>query len=268
MEREKHSTIGRGFHCGARFLAVHGWIMGLAALLAFSGCAPTQVNIVSKYGGPVPRPSNVLVYNFAVSPDEVQLDQGISVKIQDMINKTPRTKEEKAVGHAVAEALAKNLVKELNAIGVPAMRAYGRPSTMGNAIEIEGQFFSVDEGNRTERVVIGLGAGRTVVKTLTQVYDARFGSRMLVEEFDTDAKSGYKPGMAEMMAVGALTHHLLVSTLASGGLAAGSEAFFAGVDADARRTAQDVVKQLGLFFVGQGWIPASNLESWKTTFEQ
>jgi hypothetical protein len=202
-----------------------------------------------------------------VSPDEVQLDRGISARIQELIKNTPRTKEEKAVGHAVADALATHLVKELNAIGVPATRASRVPSTMGNSIQIEGQFLSVDEGNRTERVVIGLGAGRTDVKTLTQVYDARFGSRMLVEEFDTDAKSGYKPGMAEMMAVGVLTHHLLVSTLASGALAAGSEAFMAGVDADTRRTAQEIVKQLGLFFVGQGWIPASNLESWKTTFE-
>jgi hypothetical protein len=267
MERQEHSTIGRGFHRGARFLAVHGWIVGLAALLALSGCAPTQINTISQYSGPVPKPNNVLVYNFAVSPDEVQLDQGISARIEELVKKTPRNKEEKAVGHVVAEALATHMVKELNAIGVPAMRAYGRPSTKGNAIEIEGQFLSVDQGNRTERVVIGLGAGRSDVKTLTQVYDARFGSRMLVDEFDTDAKSGYKPGMAEMMAVGVLTHHLLVSTLASGALAAGSEAFTAGVDADARRTAQEIVKQLGQFFVGQGWIPASNLEWYRTTFE-
>jgi len=267
MERRRHSRTENTFSRGARFLGGHGGLAALLALFVLSGCAPTQVNTITQYSGPVPRPNTVLVYNFAVSPDEVQLDQGISVKIEDMIKKTPRTKEEKAVGHAVAEALATHLVKELNAIGVPATRAYGRPSTMGNAIEIEGQFLSVDEGNRTERVVIGLGAGRTDVKTLTQVYDARFGTRMLVQEFDTDAKSGYKPGMAEMMAVGVLTHHLLVSTLASGALAAGSEAFFAGVDADARRTAQEIVKQLGQFFVAQGWIPAGNLEWYKTTFE-
>jgi len=267
MERRRHSRIEKKVSSGTRFLDRHGWILALVALFILSGCAPTQVNTITQYSGPVPKPSNVFVYNFAVSPDEVQLDQGISVKIQDMINKTPRTKEERAVGHKVAEALATHLVKELNAIGVPATRAYGRPSTMGNAIEMEGQFLSVDEGNRTERVVIGLGAGRTDVKTLVQVYDARYGTRMLVEEFQTDAKSGRKPGMAEMMAVGVLTHHLLVSTLASGGLAAGSEAFMAGVDADARRTAQEIVKQLGQFFVGQGWIPASNLEWYKTTFE-
>lgn len=107
MERQKHSPMERHRRREARFLGGHGWIMGLAGLVALGGCAPTQVNIVSKYGGPVPKPSNVFVYNFAVSPDEVQLDQGISARIQDMIKKTPRTKEEKAVGHAVAEALAR-----------------------------------------------------------------------------------------------------------------------------------------------------------------
>jgi hypothetical protein len=268
MERQKHSTIVRRSCREGRFAGSRGWTMGVVALVVLSGCAPTQINTISQYSGPVPRPSNVLVYSFAVSPDEVQLDEGISARIEELVKKTPRTKEEKAVGHAVAEALATHMVKGLSAIGVPATRAYGRPSTLANAIEIEGQFLSVDEGNRTERVVIGLGAGRTNVKTLTQVYDARSGSRMLVDEFDTDAKSGYKPGMAEMMAVGVLTHHLLVSTLASGGLAAASEEFTAGVDADARRTAQEVAKQLGQFFVDQGWIPASNLEWYRTTFEQ
>jgi hypothetical protein len=267
MERRRHANVKKKTSSGTGFLGRHGGSIALLALFVVGGCAPTHINTVSQYRGPVPKPSNVFVYNFAVSPDEVQLDRGISARIEELVKKTPRTKEEKAVGHAVAEALATHMVKELNAIGMPATRAYSVPSTMGNAIEIEGQFLSVDEGNRTERVVIGFGAGRTSVKTLTQVYDARSGTRKLVEEFDTDAKSGYKPGMAEMMAVGVLTHHLLVSALASGGLAAGSEEFMAGVDADARRTAQEVVTQLGLFFVGQGWIPGSNLEWYKTTFE-
>jgi hypothetical protein len=252
MDTRRAAKSERKIGSGTRFLGRHGGLTALLALFVVGGCAPTQVNTISRYNGPVAKPNNVLVYNFAVSPDEVELDRGISARIEELVKKTPRTKEERAVGHKVAEALATHMVKELNAIGVPAMRAYGRPSSTGNAVEIEGQFLSVDEGNRTERVVIGFGAGRTSVKTLTQVYDARFGTRKLVEEFDTDAKSGRKPGMAEMMAVGVLTHHLLVSTLASGGLAVGSEEFMAGVDADARRTAQEVVTQLGLFFVGQG----------------
>jgi hypothetical protein len=85
-------------------------VTALVALIVVSGCAPTQINTVSQYRGPAPKPSNVLVYNFAVSPDEVQLDRGISARIEELVKKTPRTKEEKAVGHAVAEALALHMV--------------------------------------------------------------------------------------------------------------------------------------------------------------
>jgi MFS superfamily sulfate permease-like transporter len=47
------------------------------------------------------------------------------------------------------------------------------------------------------------------------------------------------------------------STLVSGGVSAGSEKFSANVEADAKRTAKEIAKRLGEFFVGQGWILAS-----------
>jgi len=140
-------------------------------------------------------------------------------------------------------------------MGVPAERAAGTPPNYGNIIEIEGQFLSIDEGNWAERVVIGLGAGRTDVKTLVQVYDARGGRRVLVNEFEADAKSGYKPGMAESMGAGAAAGNLGAAAAISGGLAVGSEAFAATVEDDAKRMAKKVAKQLGDFFVSQGWIP-------------
>lgn len=75
-------------------------------------------------------------------------------------------------------------------MGLSAERAAGvRPST-GNILEVDGQFTSVDESNRTERAVIGLGVGRTDVETQMQIYDARDGKRTFVSEFDTDAKRG------------------------------------------------------------------------------
>jgi len=44
--------------------------------------------------------------------------------------------------------------------------------------------------------------------------------------------------------------------LAEIAMAAGSEAYMANVDADGKRTAEEIVKKaLGPFFVSQGWIP-------------
>ena len=48
-------------------------------LLALGACAPTTVESQQDYSGTaaLPRPYRVIVYEFAVSPDEVTLDQGL-----------------------------------------------------------------------------------------------------------------------------------------------------------------------------------------------
>ncbi len=56
------------------------------------------------------------------------------------------------------------LLAEIIALGLPAERATQQALAGGETLLIKGQFVSINEGNRTERVVIGLGAGRTDVK--------------------------------------------------------------------------------------------------------
>jgi hypothetical protein len=232
-------------------------IAGLMAVLVVSGCAPTQVKTVSEYSGKLPRPDHIFVYDFATSPDDVDTSKGVIADLKHLVKKTPRTKEEKAVGQHVADALSKELVKEIQSFGLPTERAAGNPAATGKILEIEGQFLSIDEGNQTERVIIGFGAGRTDVKTNVQVYDVTAQSRRAVEKFAIDAKSGRKPGMALFVGAGALMGHAAVSTVVSGGVSAASEKFSANVEADAKRTAKEIAKRLGQFFVRQGWIPAS-----------
>ncbi len=220
-----------------------------------AACAPTKVTVVSETTAQLPRPNQLLVYNFAVSPGEVELDEGISAKLSDYMSGTSRTQEEINIGQQVSSALATHLVEELQSFGFPVQRAAGPPPIGVSILAVRGQFLSIDEGNRTERVVIGLGLGRTDVKTYVQVYDLSGKSRKIVEQFEVDAKSGAKPGMAETMGVGAAAGHLGTSAALGGALAVGSEAFSANVDADAKRTAKKIAKELGAFFVSQGWIP-------------
>ncbi len=235
-------------------------IIRLLAVLVIISCAPTQVTTVNEYSGKLSRPDRIFVYDFAASPDDVDTTKGIISELQGMVNKKPRTNEEKAVGRHVANALSKELVKEIQNFGLPAERAAGTPPSSGNILEIEGQFLSIDEGNRTERVIIGFGLGRSDVKTNVQLYDATATGRRVVEKFTTDAKSGRKPGMAVFVGAGALAGHAAVSTLVSGGVSAASEKFSANVEADAKRTAKEIAKRLGEFFVQQGWIPVSALK--------
>ncbi len=236
------------------FIIIRTGILG-CIFATLAACAPTNVTVVSETTTQLPRPNQLLVYNFAVSPGEVELDEGISAKLSDYMSGTSRTQEEINIGRQVSDALATHLVEELQSFGFPVQRAAGPPPIGVSILAIRGQFLSIDEGNRTERVVIGLGLGRTDVKTYVQLYDLSGQSRRIVEQFEVDAKSGAKPGMAETMGVGAAAGHLATSAALGGALAVGSEAFSANVDADAKRTAKKIAKQLGDFFVSQGWIP-------------
>ena len=225
----------------------------LAALLLAS-CGPTKVQTTEQYAGKLPRPDRILVYDFAASPDEVKLDRGLSAEIARAVEGTPRNADELKIGHAVSGALAKELVKEIQGFGLPAERAAGIPPTSGNALLIHGQIVSIDEGNRTERVVIGLGAGRTNVKANVQVFEMTAEGKQKVEQLQADAKSGRKPGMAEMMGIGAVAGTLATSAAVSGSMSAAGEASWETVEADARRLAKNVAKELKQFFVEQGWI--------------
>ena len=231
-------------------------LFGLAALLLVASCGPSKVKTTEEYSGKLPRPDRILVYDFAVSPDEIKQDTGLSAEIVDAVKDTPKTAAELKIGHTVANAFAKELVKEIQGFGLPAERAAGAPSTAKGTLLIEGQFVSIDQGNRTERVVIGFGAGRSDVKAHVQVYEITAEGQQEVEQMQADSKSGRKPGMALMMGIGAVTGHLLTSAAVSGTVSATGEVSWEKVEADARRGAKKVAKELGQFFVKQEWIPA------------
>ena len=220
----------------------------------FAGCASTTVTLDSQYGGKLPKPDHIYVHNFAVSPDEVKLDSGISGDVQSLVNKTPRTETELAVGRKVADALANHLVTEITPLGFVVSREYSPAPESGNSLAVQGVFLSINEGDQAERVVIGLGMGRTDVRTMVQAFDFSAGKKILVTEFGVNARSGSSPGMAETMGVGALTGHLVTSAVVSSGVQVGTEAFSANVEADADRTAKIIARQLKTYFLSQGWI--------------
>ena len=222
------------------------------------GCAPTNVQQKNMTLTQLPRPDRILVYDFAVSPDEVMLDKGLSADLMQKYQQhkgTSRSAEEIKIGHKVADAVARELVKKINSYGLFAERAFGLPSGKGKILMVKGQFLTIDEGNRTERVAVGFGAGRTDVQANVQVYELTPQGMKQVDDLRGVAKSGDKPGMAEMMGVGAIAGHLLASTLISGTVAGASEMTSATVEADGKRLAEKIAADLGNFFIDQDWIP-------------
>ncbi len=229
--------------------------LSLAALFVSAGLACTTGQLVQEYSGaPLPRPDRILVYDFATTPGEVRLDRGLSAKIVEAANSEPRSEQERELGQKVARALSDHLIKELRALGLPAQRGSGEPPTSGNSMLIEGQFVSIDQGNRTARVVIGLGAGRSDVETHVQAYFAREGGIQTLEKLDVSAKGSLKPGAAETLGVGAVAGNLVVAGVVTAATTVGSETLGGTVEADAKRTASKITKELKPFFERQGWL--------------
>ena len=60
--------------------AIRGGALG-SMLLVTVACGPASVQRVSGPSGALPRPDRILVYDFAVTPDEVRLDSGLSTQV-------------------------------------------------------------------------------------------------------------------------------------------------------------------------------------------
>jgi hypothetical protein len=238
---------------GSGFIPKAAAIAGLALLAA---CTSTQSQVETG-GAMLPKPQIVIVDRFAASADEVELDEGLSTEIEQSMRAqsgTSRTDQELQAGRQVADAITDKLVVQIGDMGLHAERGSAVPAGAQNALLIKGQLVSIDEGNRTERLIIGLGAGRSDVRAHVQVYEVTPAGRRLIDTIEVDGKSGLTPGMAETMGAGGLAGHLVVATVVSSGVHVADEALGATVVADADRAAAGISKQLATLFAQQGWI--------------
>ena len=233
--------------------AARGAVMAGAAFILAS-CGPAKVENVNPYQGTLlPRPDIVVVTDFIATPDDVKLDAGLGSRLRNAVSGTSDVSRQTADDRKVTAAVSRVLVEEIRKLGLAAMQSNDTAALPGNKMIIGGQILGIDEGNRTRRNLIGLGAGRSAVTARTDLYYASgtAGAR-LIESFTADAESGRKPGAAETMGAGAATGRVAES--AAVGVGTGV-AMSGDVDADSEHMAKAIAAQLAQFFVGQGWIP-------------
>jgi len=239
-----------------RIVGIGVFAVAIAAMAA--GCASPQVQPIQMDADRLPKPDLILVYNFAAAPDEVFLDKGLSAELKQQYEQhkgETRTAQEIKTGHEVADVVARELVKNILAMHLWAQRGFAPPHGHRRIMAIKGQFLTIDEGNRTERVVIGLGTGRTGVQANVQLYEVTPAGLKEIEALRGNAKSSDAPGMAELVGVGAILGRVVGLSAISGTLSAGSELTVNTAESDGRRLADKIARDLGQYFVEQGWIP-------------
>jgi len=232
--------------------AVARFALAVMALIVMAGCARVSTQYVEKSTDRLPRPELILVHDYQVSRDAVQLDSAIGSRVERSVKGTPEAEDQLKVEQEVSRALTTTLVDEIRKLGIPAEPAAMSSPVAGPTLSIEGQIVSINEGNKAKRLVIGLGSGASEVRTLTQVYEVTSGDEhRLVEDFYTTAKSSRKPGFGPMAGMGAVAGLAASRAAVAGGAAT---ALSQTVEADIQHGAKQIAKDLAKLFVQQGWI--------------
>ncbi len=231
-----------------------GLAMAAIALMVMAGCARVSTEHVQKSIDVLPRPQLILVHDYRVSPDEVQLDSALSSRVKRAVKGTPKTEDQLKVEQEVSRVLTTTLVDEIRKLGIPADSATMASPVAGPILSIEGQIVSIDEGNKAKRLVIGLGSGASEVRTLTQVHEVTSADGdHLVEDFYTTTKSSRKPGLGPMAGMGAAAGLAASHVAAAGGVGVATS-LSQTVEADVKHGAKQIAKELAKLFVEQGWI--------------
>ena len=229
---------------------------GMVMVYFAAGCGQTGVLRPTPVAATnLPRPERIMIYDFAVSEQEVKEYQGI-MRQQPTI-KDPAERERR-LAQEVKDALADEIVDQLKTLGFAVERVARGTRVTANDMLIDGQFLTVDEGNPLHRLVVGFGNGSSAVQTRVQVYQAPEARKLM--EFTTQSDSGKLPGAAPTLAAGAV---------AAGGVSAGMVVANAAVsgyktyNSDVARMAaasgDQVARYLSEFFAKQGWIRADQV---------
>ena len=201
----------------------------------------------------LPYPERILVYDFAVRSSEIPPDSPAVDTLSAAIDDPHNTPQQLALAHEIAGVLAEELVDELKALGLPAMRWSGPAPQMTNGYSIEGEFLTIDEGSALARMIVGFGVGGSELRVLAQAYHITPTAKVLLSAVEVSAESSKKPGIAATLPVGAAISGVATATAVSTGVGVVTE-LNQGVRDGARDTAEAIVELMKRRMKEQGWI--------------
>src|SRR5512138_1334462 len=125
-------------------MKVHSRAVILVSLVALAGCASTKVTQRQSEMQPnerLARPDHIVVNDFTVTPDDVPADSAIAAQVASQ--PAPSAKELE-LGRKLGAEVAKDLVEEIDKMGLPAVRAASLPTPELGDLVIHGFFVHVD----------------------------------------------------------------------------------------------------------------------------
>jgi hypothetical protein len=223
----------------------------LLALLLVAGCASTEVSDRQEYtGAKLARPDRIIVYDFAATPDEVHAQSALAAADAT----TPQTAKDIEEGRKLGAEVARQLVIDLQNMGLPAVQAAGQPPPKVGDIVIKGSFVTIQEGSAGKRVLLGFGSGASDLKTVVEGYQMTAQGLRKLGGGDVAAGGNKTPGMVVPLAVAAATANPLGLLVVGGMKAYGEVSGSSTIEGRAKSTADEIAAQLKVAAQKQGWI--------------
>ena len=224
----------------------------LLALLVVTGCASTEVTERQRYqGAKLARPDRIIVHDFTGNPADVPPQSPFAAELAGTIPPTP---EQREVGRKLGAQIAKQLVADLQAIGLPAVPAAGQPAPRVDDIVLRGYFVSIDEGSAGKRVLVGFGSGTAEMRAAVEGYQMTAQGLRLLGSGEVRSGGGKMPGVAVPLAVLAATANPIGLVVGGGAKLYGEATGADTIEGAAKRTADEIAAQLRTAAQEQGWV--------------
>jgi hypothetical protein len=224
----------------------------LVLFLAF-GCASTKVSDRETYSaGKLPRPAQIIVYDFVTTPDGVAPDSALAG--QTAAPATPPTAEQVELEKQVGIQIAEELAASIRAMGLSSVRATPQTVAQENDIMIRGYLLAVEEGSQLKRVTLGFGSGSSELKTLVEGYQMTASGPRKLGQGSIDAAGGKMPGGALGVAALLVTHNPVGLAVQAGVQGYGEYTGSAKIQGRAKQAAKEIADQLKIRFKEEGWI--------------
>lgn len=211
----------------------------------------TKVTMLQSYSGAekLPKPAQIVVDDFDIPSDVITMDRSPLAHIPNPIGRSRREAERDpaSVAARVQQEFSSALVQDLSKASIPVTSSElsSAPDLVANTLIVRGSFTAVNQGNKTQRMIVGLGSGASDVQAHVVVSLMSARGPVVLAEFNLNSQSGKKPGAAETMGVGGVATSAAVS---------GATDNKATVEGDTARMAKAVAKQIESAMVSQGWV--------------
>jgi hypothetical protein len=232
-----------------------GASMALLVLLATSSCwtavaraggpLATKVKLTtlqSYKGSPLPKPDKILIYDLVPDTD-IQVDKSQSHRPRHLIagDENPEAIAKKSQG-----TFSQELAKQLAKTGIPVQHATADTAPSDSSLMVQGTFVALREGDKAERVTVGMGLGSARVQAKIDVRLKTSAEAVLVSQFQTETTATKNVGAAAPAAAG-----LNPAAVATKSVVTDRRKT---LNHDVSKTADASAKEITKVMAGQGWI--------------